>query len=406
MDLHSGLPYWIVKNALYDHYQPLRKNIRTRVAIIGSGITGSLVVHELCKRGIECVVVDKRSLGFGSTAASTAQLQYEIDVPLSKLISLVGEKNAETAYRNCLQSIDDLQQVLQETNTSESFQRVPTYLLASDKTGHRMLEREYTVRQKAGLPVDFLSANRIAEDLGTFHSAALYNDSSAQMDCYAASIGILDYYGRHGKTALYSNTLITKYQKSAKGYRLSTADECTIECDYVVIAAGFEAGEFLPKRVMDLLSTYVILSEPIEEKYLWNKRALLWETKAPYLYMRTTADNRIIVGGEDVPFSSPDKRDDLLREKSKRLERKFRKWFPDIPFVTEMSWCGTFSSTSDGLPFIGAWPRNPRMLFTLGYGGNGVTFSMIGAQVIAQVIEGKKDARLKLYGFDRPHISG
>ena len=43
MDLHSGLPYWIIKNPLFDYYNPLKKDLETDIVIIGSGITGALM---------------------------------------------------------------------------------------------------------------------------------------------------------------------------------------------------------------------------------------------------------------------------------------------------------------------------------------------------------------------------
>lgn len=81
MDLHSGLPYWIVRNSLLDYFHPLEDDLSTDIVIVGSGITGALMAHELCRAGIECCVIDKRSIATGSSAASTALLQYEIDVP-------------------------------------------------------------------------------------------------------------------------------------------------------------------------------------------------------------------------------------------------------------------------------------------------------------------------------------
>lgn len=78
MDLHSGLPYWIIKNSLFDYYKSLKKDLETDIVIIGSGITGALMTHELCRTGLECCVVDKRSIATGSSAASTALLQYLI----------------------------------------------------------------------------------------------------------------------------------------------------------------------------------------------------------------------------------------------------------------------------------------------------------------------------------------
>ena len=70
-----------------------------------------------------------------------------------------------------------------------------------------------------------------------------------------------------------------------------------------------------------------------------------------------------------------------------------------------MAWCGTFSSTKDGLPYIGPWPGDKRMLFALGYGGNGITFSMIAAQILANIIQGIPDERIALFGFNRKMYS-
>ena len=66
-----------------------------------------------------------------------------------------------------------------------------------------------------------------------------------------------------------------------------------------------------------------------------------------------------------------------------------------------MAWCGTFSTTKDGLPFIGTWPGKERMFFDLGYGGNGITFSVIGAQIICHQLQGMEDGRSKIFGYER-----
>ena len=99
--------------------------------------------------------------------------------------------------------------------------------------------------------------------------------------------------------------------------------------------------------------------------------------------------------------SDPERRDALLRKKTLVLEKKFRRLFPSIPFKTEMAWCGTFSTTKDGLPFIGNCPDKDRMFFDLGYGGNGITFSMIGAQIICKKLQGIDDERGRIFGYER-----
>lgn len=401
MDLHSGLPYWLVKNRLFNYHNPLKEQLVVDVAIIGSGITGALVAHELCIAGIPCAVIDKRTIATGSTGASTAQLQYEIDVPLSEMIRKVGEARAVNAYQASLQSITDVEQVIESAGLRPNFKRVSSLFLASNRSGIRLLEREHEVRRSHNLPVSFLDADALFAAHRIAAPGALKNTAAAQMDGYSAATGLLKYHMKKSNLLLFSHTTIVDYQEKRGGYELLTGDGITIRCKYVVVAAGFEAGKFLPKQVMNLVSTYALVSQPVEPSQLWPERSLIWETATPYFYMRTTSDNRMMIGGEDVPFRNPERRDRLLRWKIKRLERKFRQVYPEIPFVVDMAWCGTFSSTEDGLPFIGPWPGKERMHFALGYGGNGITFSMIAAQVIKNKLVGIKDDRGKVFGFDR-----
>src|SRR5690606_16493601 len=404
MDLHSGLPLWIATNKLYDFHHPLSEHTEVEVAIIGSGITGSLIAHELCSEGIQCCVVEKRSIALGSTTASTSQLQYEIDIPLHNLIDTIGTDNAVAAYKDSLQAIADVHTVLKTTGNSKSFEHVPTFYYASNQNSVKNLTLEYETRKKHGLPVEMLDSKELAKTLGIEKPAALYNETSAQMDSYQATIGILTYHQKNSNLTLYSHTLIDTYKRIKEGYLLTSADGFQIKCRYVIIAAGFEAAQFLPQKVMNLHSTYAIASQPIADKELWFKRALIWGTHRPYLYMRTTTDNRTIVGGEDSNYSSPQVRDKLMLRKANTSEKTLTNLSPNIPFAREMASRGPLSSPPDGPPVIGAWPRRPKMLLALGYGGNGITFSMLAAKIIRSLVQGHKDPRIDRYGFARATI--
>lgn len=401
MDLYSGLPYWIAKNPLYNYFNPLKTDISTDVAIIGGGITGALVAHELCRAGIECILIDKRSITTGSSTASTALLQYEIDTPLCEMVKMIGEDLAVMAYKSCLQSITDIENVFKSIDFNPDFERVPSVYYASDRKGEKLIKKEYEIRKKHELPVNFLDKKELLNKYGFKAPGSLENNFSAQIDAYKAATHLIDYHMKQNELKVFTNTEVDKYSETSKGYDLLTVAGNKITCKNVVIAAGFEAGRFLPKQVMDLTSTYAIISEPVEEKYIWRERSLIWETKEPYLYIRTDNKNRIIVGGEDEEFKDPVKRDRLLRKKVAILEKKIKKLFPHIPFKTDMAWCGTFSSTKDGLPYIGNWPGREKMFYALGYGGNGITFSMIAAQLIRNKLQGIKDEREKVFGFER-----
>jgi len=99
VDLRSNEPYWLIKNSLNQSYPSLDKSIETDILVIGCGITGALIAWQLIKEGKEVVLVDRRDVCNGSSAVSTALLQYEIDVPLHLLIKQRGIETALSSYK-------------------------------------------------------------------------------------------------------------------------------------------------------------------------------------------------------------------------------------------------------------------------------------------------------------------
>lgn len=230
MDLHSGLPYWIIKNPLYDYFNPLEKNTTTDVAIIGSGITGSLIAHELCEAGIKCCVVDKRTLSTGSSSASTALLQYEIDVPLHKMAKGLGEERAVLAYKSCLQAITDIGKIFKHIGINPDFERVPSVYYASNKQGLSIIEKEFEIRKKYNLPVTFLNSKELKKKYNIDAPGALMNKESGQIDAYLAAITLLDYHMKKDKLKVFTHTDVSKWTETSKGYELETSKGQTIKC--------------------------------------------------------------------------------------------------------------------------------------------------------------------------------
>jgi glycine/D-amino acid oxidase-like deaminating enzyme len=117
--------------------------------------------------------------------------------------------------------------------------------------------------------------------------------------------------------------------------------------------------------------------------------------------MRRTADGRLLIGGRDEDFYNPTRRDKLIRRKSGLLVKDFERLFPDVPFRSEFNWTGTFGTTTDGLPFIGEYKRLPHSYFALGFGGNGIVFSLIAAELIRDALLGKQSSDAAIFSFDR-----
>ncbi|MFO7686214.1 MAG: FAD-dependent oxidoreductase [Desulfobacterales bacterium] len=108
MDLKSGYPYWTVKNGLMYSFPKLDADLSCDVAVEGAGITGALIADELAGHGHCVVVLDQREVSWGSTSASTALLQYEIDTHAINLAKRCDQASALLAYQSCLRTISEV----------------------------------------------------------------------------------------------------------------------------------------------------------------------------------------------------------------------------------------------------------------------------------------------------------
>lgn len=399
MDLRSAYPYWMLRNGIINTYPSLTENITTEVTVIGGGITGALVAWHLCNAGLATVVVDKRHIGMGSTAASTAMLQYEIDIPLYKLIKLVGERTAVESYKASYQSIPDIKAIVSKLNADLDFKMRPSLQFASFKKDIPGMQKEIALRKKIGIKTEWLDEKMLYKTFGIEKSGAIFSNRAAQVDPYVLTHALLEQSIRKGAN-VYDHTEIGKIIYTPRGVTLHTTEKRVIRSRYIVIACGYESQKYIPRKVQELKSTYATISEPLNRHDLWYKNALIWETATPYIYCRVTGDNRVILGGKD-DNKQPAARDKALSLKTRLLTEEFHKLFPHIIFKPDFKWAGYFASTKDGLPYIGMIPQRPYTFFALGFGGNGITFSVIAAQIIRDMLMGKKYGQERLFSFNR-----
>jgi len=398
MDLRSGQPFWLLQGDSFPPYPELDRDKSCDVAILGGGITGALVAYYLAEAGIDAILLDRRQPGRGSTMASTGLLQYELDTPLCDLIKLVGRQNAFRSYQLCIATFDKFEKLLTQIGDRRGFARCPSLYLASNAEDANELKEEFHCRRDAGIDLELLDENQIQQRFGFSRPAALLSRAGAQVDPYRLNQRLLQHAHQLG-LEIFAQTEITKYIPEKNRVKLLTEPGQTITCRRVVFATGYETPQFLDQKIVTLKSTYAVASHPIQQP-LKIEKTLLWETARPYFYVRWGEGNRALLGGEDEPFTDPQKRDHLIPAKSAALCKKFYEMFK-IPIEPEASWAGVFGETKDGLPYIGPHPDFPLGLFALGYGGNGITFSLIAAEIIRDMILARSNPDAHIFRFNR-----
>ncbi len=401
MDLKSGYPFWAVKNGLMYAFPQLDTDLTCDVVVMGAGITGALVANELAGHGHDVVVVDRRDICWGSTSASTALLQYEIDTHATDLARRYDQASALLAYQSSLRAIGEIGELAHEVGDVD-FATCESLYYASHRSDYSSLDDEFTWRKQHGFPVRWLSRAALKEEYGLKASAAILSSVAARVDPYRLASRLLDRMQRKG-VRIFDRTEVTSMTATADSVQLTTNGGMSIKAKHTVVASGYESQQWLRPRVAKNLSSYAYISDPVDPAQLgWLANTMLWESSRPYIYLRATGDGRILVGGEDDDHDMPARRDRMVDRKAATLQRKVARLFPDLQAPPAFAWAGTFAETSDGLPLFGQHPQHgPRVLFALAYGGNGITYSMLGAGLLRAQIENRPHSLTELFAFAR-----
>ncbi|MBN9042315.1 MAG: FAD-binding oxidoreductase [Rhizobiales bacterium] len=381
---------------------PVTQDMRCDVLIVGAGITGALMAEQLTRRGHDVVVIDRAPPGGGSTAASTAMLLWEIDRPLRELTELYGFERAARAYRASHDAVRGLQGLVRQLGLSCQTRDKPSlYLAAGDSTS--ALRDEHELRCRAGLPGDFLDHRALLETFEIARAGAILSAGSADADPVQLTHGLLDIAIRRGARLLQADAADFDPASHAVGVRLANGN--TIEARHVVLATGYVMPDIVQARVQRTVSTWAIATTPQPDR-LWRDGALIWEDKDNYLYARTTVDGRIIVGGEDDDaVIDPQARDALTPQKIATLRQRLAALWPRAAREIDFGWSGAFDVTDDGLPLIGPVPGATNIHAAYGYGGNGITFSFLAAQLIGLSLAGGSSPLFEDFALDRPRVT-
>jgi len=387
------------RNCWRDETQPepsdtIRDSVE--VAVIGAGVMGAMVARRLAQGGMDVAVFDQRVPTTGATAASTALVMWGADTPLTHLAGMVGEEEAAARWRLVYQAVSALDRLIGDTGIECGWIARPEIYLAGDVLDADALKAEGVLRRKFGLPSEFLDAGAVGARFDIVARSALLSAGSYEVDPVSLSRGLLKSARAFGAGVAYPVS-IERLEQRGDRIGLTCDSGARVEARHVVLASGYEAARlFLPEH-FSLSSSFAIATQPGVAP-AWRENALIWESSDPYLYARATADGRIIVGGEDEDFVDADRRDALIAEKGATLETKVAALLGRDDLSFECAWAATFGGSPDGLPALGSARNMENVHLAYGFGGNGVTFASLGAQIIESILRGTPIAGAR--GFD------
>lgn len=380
----------------------MTESFRCDVLIVGAGITGALVAERLSRLGRQVVVIDRELPSLGSTVASTAMLLWEIDRPLLELAQLYNFEKAVRCYRASHRATRGLMSLVEHYGIPcEMRPRLSLYLAAGDSP--KLVNDEHTLRTRAELPSHLLDYTGLLQRFAIGRAAAILSSDAADADPVRLTYGLLDISIRRGARLLRADAIA--FDSTASGVTVGLEGGMSVEARNVVLATGYVMPDIVRPKAQKPTSSWAIATVRQPDR-LWPEQALIWEASQNYHYARTTADGRIILGGEDDDaLVEPHARETATPEKVRALKAYLKALWPQASGDVDFSWSGAFDTTSDGLPLIGRVPEHKNVFAAFGYGGNGITFSCLAAELIATQLSGGASPLLDDFAIDRDVVS-
>lgn len=403
MNLQSGQLYWPTTISNPPTYPSLQEDIQCDVLIIGGGSSGAQVAYYLVDEGLDVVIIDKEKIGHGSTASNTALIQYSGDKMFYELVNSFGENIAVKHLKLCSTAIDEIEKVSEILDMDPEFCRRDSLYYTSYQKDLEKVQKDYSYLKKHGFDVDFLKAQEISKRYPFSKSAGIYSRNDGEINPYKFTVSLIQKLHNKG-LRVFEETHVQGKKLERDHTLLHTNNHYTIKARNVIVAAGYECQEFKHDKNVVFNSSYAVITQPVDDFSSWYNKTLIWETARPYIYMRTTADHRVIIGGLDESTTDPHKRDSMLTHKKQQLIDEFNKLFPDIPVKPEFYLSALYAGTHDGMPIIGIYDDFPNWYFLMGYGDNGMVYNMVLSNIITQLIATGSSPNIDLYLQTRPLI--
>jgi len=378
--------YWEATAAPGPDLSPLAGERETEVAIVGAGLTGLAVAETLQERGVPCLLLDAKPVGWGASGRNGGSATPRYKKGWSALAAKHGDEATLWLHRALHAALDGIEARVKRHGIDCHFRRVGQ---ATTAHGPAAL---------AGLLADIDWLRRVAKDetprmLDRDETIAIMGTAEYRGAFFDPRGGLLHplSYVRGWARALaglgvpiHPESEVVACRETADGVTLETRAGRVRARQVVVATNAYTPSSTFPgaldRRIVPVASS-LIVTAPLSGNLagaVLPHGAVLADTRRILNYAAKLPDGRLMIGG----------RGDLTGRREdpasyRRLERSVTKLFPALAGTgIDYRWKGMVAVTLDALPHLGS--LSPRIHYGLGYGGRGLVPAHIIGRLLAR----------------------
>jgi len=369
---------------------------RTDVAIIGAGFTGLSAARTLAKRGVNVVILEANSIGWGASSRNGGMVLTGLKLSPETLSNRYGMELTRKMYAASLASIDLVEQIVREDNITCDFSRCG-HLEVACKPSHfdsyaRSVE---TIAREFNHQLRVIPRVELADEIGSsIYHGGIVDDSSAGVNPARYVSGLAAAALTAGARIFHNATVQQIAPASNNGSRSLTLQTTrgNVKADNVLIAtSGYtsSATPALRKKIIPI-GSFIITTEPLSDslaRELSPRNRMIYDSKHYLYYYRLTPDNRMLFGGRGAFF--PETKN-TIRRSAEILRRGMIDVFPQLRDTKlAHAWGGTLDFCFDTMPHSG---QMDGIYYALGYAGHGVAMATyLGAKIAEHICGDETD---------------
>ncbi|MCL4270956.1 MAG: FAD-binding oxidoreductase [Anaerolineales bacterium] len=358
------------------------------VAIIGGGYTGLSAARTLAKQGVNVVVLEAETMGWGASSRNGGMTLTGLKPAMQTVIKNYGRGLAKGLFQCSLASVDIVEQIVKEENIDCGFARTGHLLTANKPEHYDALQGEVDFMAKEfNHNVRLVAPKDLSSEIGTdVYHGALVDEVSGGLNPAQYVAGLAGAAARAGAT-LCARARVTEIKRSQSRFVIQT-ERGRLEAESVLVAtSGYTGGatKKLQKKIIPI-GSFIIATERLSDELaheLSPKNRMIFDYKHFLNYFRLW-DNRMIFGGRAAFFPE---NENTIAQSSEILRREMIQVYPQLKDVkVEYVWGGTLDFAFDQMTHVG---EEDGIFYSLGYAGHGVAMATyLGATVAEAMLKG------------------
>ncbi len=405
--------------------------------VVGAGIIGTAIAHDLQRRGRKVVLVDRDSPGRGASFGNLASIAVTEFMPASRpsvwrqipgwMLDPEGPVRVRPSYMPklipwflrfiaasrpmrlreletqgaalCSRALGDTLDLLRDTGLSDQISQEGCLSLYSDEAEFKADREHIEILERFGFPHEVIGRQAIrvlepelSEKIGL---AVLFPQNRSMKDPFKLVLALAERFQALG--GRIERGEVVGFTRSDAMREVVLKDGRRLSADEVVIAAG----AFSAKLAKDLGEPIPLETErgyhtQIMSPGISMKHSIIWPARA---FMVTPTAGGIRVGGT-VEMAGLDAAPDYRR--SKVTVKRAKEALPNLACKDFTEWMGHRPALPDTVPILSASARTKGLFYATGHGHLGLTYAATTARLMGDLVTGAKPPiDLKPYRVNR-----